>query len=271
VGNEPNHAAWAALLIEAVCKPGLLHQAYQAFHNYSLGNQLLAIVQCEQRQLTPGPLHTYRGWEDLGRHVRKGERALRLCMPVTSKRVTQGRIESAPEAKEGNQESDTQGYTRFVYRPHWFVLSQTDGQPYQLPPIPSWEKDRALASLGVTEVPFAMLNGNTQGYATRRSLAINPVAALPHKTLFHELAHITLGHTLDETFQEGALPKHLIEAEAESVALLLLETLGLEGATYSRGYLQHWLQGDTIPERSAQRILKAADQILKAGACNPSL
>ena len=32
------------------------------------------------------------------------------------------------------------------------------------------------------------------------------------------------------------------------------------------GYIQAWWgQGHAIPERSAQRILKAADQILKAG------
>ena len=29
--------------------------------------------------------------------------------------------------------------------------------------------------------------------------------------------------------------------------------------------IQHWLQGETIPERSAQRIFAAADKILKAG------
>ena len=38
------------------------------------------------------------------------------------------------------------------------------------------------------------------------------------------------------------------------------------GAEYSRGYIHRWWgAGNPIPERSAQRILKAADQILKAG------
>ena len=42
--------------------------------------------------------------------------------------------------------------------------------------------------------------------------------------------------------------------------------LELPGAPYSRGYIQaYWGAGNPIPERSAQRILKAADQILKAG------
>ena len=38
--------SWAALLDEAVNKPGFIHEAYSRFHNYSLGNQLLALFQC---------------------------------------------------------------------------------------------------------------------------------------------------------------------------------------------------------------------------------
>jgi hypothetical protein len=54
----------------------------------------------------------------------------------------------------------------------------------------------------------------------------------------------------------------LKEVEAESVALLCLESLGMDGAEYCRGYIQNWLH--VIPERSAQRIFAAADKILKA-------
>ena len=63
----------------------------------------------------------------------------------------------------------------------------------------------------------------------------------------------------------------LREVEAESVALLCCESLGLEGADYCRGYIQNWFNrgtsfdADAISEKSAQKILKAADQILKAG------
>jgi hypothetical protein len=40
---------WSALLVEAVNKPGLIMKAYSNFHFYSLGNQLLALVQCLTR------------------------------------------------------------------------------------------------------------------------------------------------------------------------------------------------------------------------------
>src|SRR5437588_4421997 len=97
-------------------------------------------------------------------------------------------------------------------------------------------------------------------------------AQLPHKTLFHEMAHVTIGHTLESDFADTEkTPRNLREVEAEAVALLCCEALGLEGADYCRGYLQNWLyQGigydaNAIPEKSAQKIFRAADQILRAG------
>jgi hypothetical protein len=50
------------------------------------------------------------------------------------------------------------------------------------------------------------------------------------------------------------------------VAFLVGSIIGLDNLSYSRGYIQGWLQGDTIPEKSAQKIFRVADQILKAGS-----
>ena len=109
----------------------------------------------------------------------------------------------------------------------------------------------------------------SEGYARQRQVAVSPVAALPHKTLFHELGHVELGHTAEADFSDSEqTPRDLREVEAESVALLLCESLSLPGAEFSRGYIQHWLKGDVIPEKSAQRIFGAADRILKAGRAN---
>src|SRR6185369_15735987 len=72
---------WASLLVEAVNKPGMIMEAYSAFHNYSIANQILALVQCQLRGLEPGPINTFPGWQALGRTVKRGERALTLCMP----------------------------------------------------------------------------------------------------------------------------------------------------------------------------------------------
>ena len=134
--------------------------------------------------------------------------------------------------------------------------------------MPEWSRARALEVLAVEELPFALTDGNVQGYARSRSIAVSPLAALPHKTTFHELGHVVLGHTAEADFNDGELtPRSLREVEAECVALILCETLGLPGADYCRGYVQNWIaQGlDSIPEQSAQKIFRAADQILKAG------
>src|ERR1700722_4273324 len=84
---EKQHATWGELLREAVEKPGLMLEAYTAFHNYSFGNALLALEQCTRRNLEPGPLNTYRGWLEKKRQVRKGERAITLCMPMPLKKT----------------------------------------------------------------------------------------------------------------------------------------------------------------------------------------
>jgi len=245
-------AQWSRLLNEAVTSPGLLLAAYSAFHHYSIGNQVLALVQCKQRNIQPGPLATFQTWKGKGRYVRKGEKALTLCMPVT--------------VKGENDAGDDQTFTRFIYRPRWFVLSQTEGQDVEPTLPPTWEKAKALTALNITETPFELLDGNTQGYAKGRSVSVSPLAALPHKTLFHELAHVTLGHTAEGQTNDGEhTPRNLMEVEAESVALILCETLQLSGAEYCRGYVQEWLQGEQIPERNAQKIFHAADVILKAG------
>jgi hypothetical protein len=246
--------SFAALLAAAVTEPGTIHQAYTAFHNYSLGNQLLALMQCHHRGIAPGPIATFVGWKDRGRWVRRGEKALTLCQPVTIKR-------KASEAAE-----EEAAFTKFVYRNNWFVVAQTEGNDITPDPVPGWSKDLALAALSIEEVPFALLNGNVQGYAQQRQVAVSSVAALPFKTLIHEVAHVVLGHTVEDIQTDGAnLPRDLREVEAECVAMLVCAALGQPGVEYSRGYIQSWYEGEEIPERNAQRILKAADAILKAG------
>ena len=254
---------WAELLQKAVTEPGMISQAFSRFHSYSLGNQLLALFQCRARAIEPGPIATFPRWKELGRHVKKGAKALTLCMPVTVKgtRTVEG------QASEGTQESEVV-YTRFVYKNHWFVLSQTEGQEYAPEPLPGWDETKALAALNIAKVPFTALDGNIQGYASGRQVAINPVAEQVASTTFHELAHIVLGHTAEGSVNSDSTdrtPRDIRELEAECVALLCCESLGLPGAELSRGYIQSWYRGNEVPERSAQKIFHAADQILKAG------
>src|ERR1700754_4631296 len=123
---QDNVPKWSSLLFEAVNKPGLIMDAYSAFHNYSIGNQILALVQCRLRGLEPGPINTFPGWQALGRAVKRGERALTLCMPITRKVRDDG-------PQEGESESHERILTTFIHKPRWFVLSQTVGEEFIRP------------------------------------------------------------------------------------------------------------------------------------------
>lgn len=249
---------WTELLKEAVTRPGIIGDGYRAFHNYSLGNQMAATAQLLTRGLPISPIASYRAWQEKGRNVKKGEKAIALCMPVTCK--------GSRKAESGEPEEFT--FSRFVWRNNWFSLDQTDGAEFSAPVVvPGWDRGRALAALEIAEQPFAALDGNIQGYAVRRQIAVNPLAQYPHKTTFHELAHIVLGHTSSgEMSDSGTLPRDIKELEAESVAYILCSLFDLPGLDESRGYIQSWFTGQQVPERAAQRIFSAADKIFKAGS-----
>jgi antirestriction protein ArdC len=257
--TERQQLRFADLLREAVEQPGSIAAAYSMFHTYSMGNAMAAMFQCRGRGITPGPIATFPKWKELGRHVKRGERALTLCMPLTCKR----------EVNRPDGEVDTEVFARFVWRPLWFVLAQTDGATEPtLPAVPGFDWDRALQSLKVVRVPFTMENGNCQGYAYERSVAVSPLAYNPGRTLAHEVAHVVLGHTEHETASLSdteTLTHSDREVEAEGTAYIVASVLGLPELDKSRGYLQHWLGKGEVSERSAARIFKAADQILKAG------
>jgi len=223
--------SWAALLDEAVKRPGYIHEAYTRFHSYSTGNQLLALFQCFERGIQPGPLATFPKWKELGRHVKKGEKALTLCMPLTCKRT------KTIQRQDGTEQEEQFAFTHFSLRPLWFTLAQTEGEDYQLASFPEWNEKNALAALAIEREEFQAIDGNTQGYAKKgRKIAVSPVAALPFKTLVHECAHVILGHCdQDDLSDTEMIPYDVREVEAEAVALLCCESLGLPGAEYSRG------------------------------------
>ena len=270
---------WVDLLRRAVEEPGLISEAYTRFHGYSLGNRFAALIQCQMRGLEPGPISTFNGWRKLGYAVQEGERALTLCMPIKGILAREKALAPEVAAQRNDPLPDIEEieYIRaFVWKPHWFVLAQTQPinpetvQPVSVPTLDGWDKDKALTALDIHEMPFAHLDGNTQGYAHGRNIAVSPLAEFSYKTLFHEMAHIVLGHTSREDstaplVDTMALPRSQIEVEAEGVTLLLLDTFDLPGQQYSRGYIQHWLEGEEIPEKSAQRIFGGADRILSAG------
>ncbi len=251
-------ANFERLLVQAITEPGIINKAYRAFHNFSIGNQMLAAQQLMDRGLKLSPIASFQAWREKGRNVQRGQSAISLYMPVILKRK-----DIDPETGEEIEA----GYQKFIMRPHWFSLDQTEGAEYMPEEItPTWDAELAMSKLNITEETFNDLRGNVMGYAKERSIAINPLNPLKHKTRFHEIAHIVLGHTAEASMSDTPeLPRDIKEVEAESVAFILCSILELPGQPESRGYIQSWLTGQPIPEANAKRIFGAADKILKAG------
>lgn len=257
---------WNFLFAQALSEPGILSRAYSIFHEFSLGNCILAASQLKSRGLPLSPIATYKKWQELGRQVKKGEKALALCMPII--------INSKSEKEDSSEEEDDERQEKkaiFVLKRKWFSLYQTEGKEYcPENTIPSWNKEKALAELKITEEPFAHINGNAQGYSrpNARVIAINPLAKNPWKTIFHEIAHCLL-HSSEALMSDNEnISASIREAEAESVAYLLCATLGLPGLEESRGYIQGWLRSEEQREefkKSAARVFSVANKILKAG------
>lgn len=262
-GKKPEQIKidYVALLHRAVTEKGVINAAYRAFHNYSLGNQMLAADQLISRGLGLTPIASYNAWKDKGRQVIKGQKAIALFMPITFK------SKSVIEEAEAEGVIEEKKRTALVLKNNWFSYEQTEGAEYA-PEVktPAWDATKAMAALNITEVPFESLNGNRLGYAQGREIAVNPMNNLKHKTRFHEMAHIVLGHTEHSNFSDmEVLPKDIKEAEAEGVAFILTSILELDGQAESRGYIQSWLDGKELPEENAKRIFVAANKIMEAG------
>ena len=84
------------------------------------------------------------------------------------------------------------------------------------------------------------------------------------KTLAHELGHAIL-HEPGEGRPDS---RPLLELEAESVAYVVCQNLGIETCDYSFGYVATWAGGSDEAQKaikaSGSRIQRAADQILTA-------
>jgi len=224
------------------------------FHRYSLNNLFLIWRQNPDATRVAG----YRVWQKLGRQVRKGEHGIRILAPARYK--TKG--------EDGSETWQVRGFTVVSV----FDISQTDGE--DLPddvtpelltgegPEGAWD---AVANL-ITSRGYTIQRGDcdgANGYVRWSDRVVkvrddvDPAQAL--KTLIHELAHIDLGH---ETWAADRPTK---EVEAESVAYVIGQAIGLTTTEYTLPYVAGWARGDSdLIRETATRVVKTADAILNA-------
>jgi antirestriction protein ArdC len=222
------------------------------FHRYSLRNTLLIAFQCPHATHVAG----FRQWLELGRCVRKGEKAIRIFAPVRYRR--------ADDEQSDDKEAELQlvGFRLAAV----FDVSQTEPLPGVEPapldppgqPVNGDSHARLIepleqhaASLGFN-VHFEPLERQA-GYCSSRERRIVIDSGLPANgrvsTLVHELAH---AHGVDyESFSRA-------EAEliVESVACIVCGGLGLDTSNESVPYIAGWND-----EQATERITLLASTI----------
>jgi len=248
---------WPRLMQEALTAPGNLGNTYSRFHDYSITNELLFLMQGLHE-----PVASYSRWQSLGRQVLRGARAKEVIVPVLVNEKPP-EDETLEEKKERVARLIGFKVVRAV-----FGVSDTEGKDLPEVPTPGWDLQAALGKLGIREIPFESTNGNLQGASRGLEYMINPVAVNATKTRFHELAHIILGHTLPHQFEDYQTHRGIKEFQAEAAAYLVmneLEVMDDETASHSRGYIRHWMDGETPPDQAIRQVFTAADRLIRAG------
>jgi antirestriction protein ArdC len=244
------------------------------FHCYSLTNQLLIAMQNPQATRVAG----FRAWLKLGYCVQRGERAIRIWVPITPSRKQLERWERA-----GSDPSE-RPRTCFRLGPV-FDREQVGPLPPPATPAPldpplhevtgedlAPVLPRLVAfarEIGST-VEFEAIPGQRRGYyeldSRRIAIRQDMPANAQVKTLIHELAHALLRAEPSEN--DPLLEQAAEELVVESVAYTVCGALGLDSAGYSIPYLASWSEGrnlDTL-ERTAALIDRLACRVEDAAA-----
>lgn len=253
-------------------------RAMSKFHNYSFGNALLILLQCPHASRVAG----YTTWKKgFGRHVKRNESGIQILAPCPTrcyvwtevKDPLTGAILRNPD---GTPKKETQLVTVTKFKiATVFDVSQTEGR--ELPTLGvsrlTGDVDNfatiygKLTALSPVPVEIAPCPGEANGYfsATDNRIVLRPNLSQIQtiKTLVHEIAHAKL-HDARTVPPEERKECREKEVEAESVAYVVCQQLGIDTAEYSFGYVAGWSKGMGLEElkSSLSRIHTAAGEIL---------
>lgn len=253
-------------------------KANARFHNYSFGNVLLIMTQFPEAT----QVAAYGTWKKMGRQVSKGSKGITIMTPRPfKKRDEAGNVRVDDNGNELKGMSFGTGSV--------FDISQTDvvdeelwahHEGSSLVKILDGEADEDLLdSLGYVSKAIGFefildeLDGmrrEVNGYTTLGDSvkeihvrASNPLAQ-KIKTSIHELGHALMHATEGEEYSaDGKAHRGIAELEAESVAYIVSDALGMDTSAYSVGYIAGWSKGD--PEMIRQlgdSVNKASKRIM---------
>ena len=235
-------------------------QVMARFHNYSVNNSMLIFMQRPNATY----ISSFSGWKSIGRKVKKGEKGIRIIAPVMIKI----RQKSDEEKQESTEEQEKLVAFRSAYV---FDLEQTEGKELPLlsaaeltGKVPDYAKlMSAIQRISPVPIRYADLESTVKGYydLTAEEIIIRNGMSELHtvKTAIHEMTHVLL-HS-DRNDKKSSFER---ETEAESVAYVVCNALGLDTAEYSFPYLTSWSQEHTPKElkNSLYLVRKTANSII---------
>jgi antirestriction protein ArdC len=229
-----------------------------SFHSYSLNNTLLIWAQMPDATRVAG----FRQWEKLGRHVRKGEKSIKIFGYSTRKVAEQ-------DEKTGEDKTTSRPYFPVL---SIFDIGQTELEEGRVDDGAIAHKltgadegdiygrvSAYLRSIGwdVSRGDAGRASGYTTIDGTRRIVVADHLEpAQAAKTVLHEAAHAIL-HS-EESAAEYVEHRGTKETESESTAYVMAAMLGLDTSAYSVGYVAGWAKADAEVIRStAANVLRA--------------
>lgn len=237
--------------------------AMSKFHRYSFGNIMLITLQRPDATHVAG----FRTWRKFNRWVKKGEKGIVIMAPMA--------IHARPtDTETGNGSEENPVFVRFK-AVHVFDVAQTDGEPLPEPasvngdPGGLTEKLKAfVAAQGITLEHAATLGG-ADGVSSGTKIILRQGLEPAHEfhVLVHELAHETLHHQDGEPRPD----KTVRETEAEAVAFIVSQAVGLDTNGAAADYIQLYRGNPEMLAASLTRIQQTAARIIEAlDACQPS-
>ena len=222
------------------------------FHRYSFGNVMLILWQKPEATHVAG----FTTWKDMNRFVKKGEKGIVIIAPMMIR----------PRDDEAADTEPKKPIMRFrgVYV---FDVSQTDGEPLPEPARvngdPTGHLDRLkllIAERGITldnaDLPMGA-DGVSRGGRISIRAGLSP--GQDCSGTGHELAHERL-HRGDDR----PTTKTVRETEAEAVAFVVCQAIGLATGTAASDYIQLYDGKTETLAASLERIQKTAAEIIAA-------
>ena len=236
--------------------------AMARFHNYSFGN-ILAIAR---QRPTATRVAGIRTWNELGRFVKKGEKGIQILAPIVGHRR---RKDAGDEEQNTSQEAKPAPMLIGFRAVYVFDHSQTEGAD-----LPEFEhsisgevgdqRERLIAFLDEQNIKLEynekIAPALGVSYGGRIALLPGQSKAEEFTTLVHETAHELLHKTERRTMTTATVR----ETEAEAVAFIVGQAIGLEMGTASSDYIQMYAGNAALLTESLEVIQRTSAVILGA-------